>query len=113
VIGVGLGFISAPALVAAQASADWQTRGVITGANLFARSVGSAVGIAVFGAIVNAAVASDVTDPKHLPTDVLATAIHSVYLGTGVVTLAAIVAIMFMPGGVPSTEPQPAAPTTS
>lgn len=106
VIGVGLGFISAPALVAAQASADWRTRGVVTGANLFARSVGSAIGIAVFGAIVNASVAVHTTDPKHLPTDVLAPAIHSVYLGTGAVALVVIVAIALMPGGVPSTDTQ-------
>ena len=104
VIGVGLGFISAPALVAAQSSADWQTRGVVTGANLFSRSVGSAVGVAVFGAIVNAAVATDAGDPQHLPADVLATAIHGVYLGTGAVALAAVVAIMFMPGGVPASD---------
>jgi EmrB/QacA subfamily drug resistance transporter len=109
VIGVGLGFISAPALVAAQNSADWQTRGVVTGANMFARSVGSAVGIAVFGAIVNATVATGSPDPQHLPADVLANAIHAVYLGTGAVALAVIVAIMFMPGGIPATEARPAA----
>ena len=109
VMGVGLGFISAPALVAAQTSADWQTRGVVTGANMFARSIGSAVGVAVFGAIVNASVSGD---PKHLPGDVLANAIHGVYVGTGVVALAVIIAIMVMPGGVPS-EPEPAASAAS
>jgi EmrB/QacA subfamily drug resistance transporter len=105
VMGVGLGFTSAPALVAAQASADWQTRGVVTGANLFARSVGSAVGIAVFGAIVNAAVTADTgVDPEHLPPDVLEPAIHGVYLGTAAVALAVVVAIMVMPGGRPDTD---------
>jgi EmrB/QacA subfamily drug resistance transporter len=108
VIGAGLGFINTPALVAAQSSADWQTRGMITGANLFARSVGSAVGIAVFGAVVNAVVATGRTDANHLPADVLATAIDRVYLGTGAVALAAVVAILLIPGGVPSTEPEPA-----
>ena len=58
VMGVGMGFIASPALIAAQSSADWATRGVVTGTNLFARSVGSAVGVAVFGAIANAAVAA-------------------------------------------------------
>jgi EmrB/QacA subfamily drug resistance transporter len=109
VIGVGLGFISAPALVAAQNSADWQTRGVVTGANLFARSLGSAIGIAVFGAIVNASVGGS-AESKHLPPGVLAPAIHAVYLGTGAVALLAIIAIILMPGGVPSTadSPEPA-----
>ena len=56
VIGLGMGFTASPVLIAAQQAADWQTRGVVTGTNLFARSVGSAVGVAVFGAIANAAV---------------------------------------------------------
>ena len=57
VVGLGLGFIASPTLVAAQSSVGWETRGVVTGTNMFARSVGSAVGIAVFGAVANAAVA--------------------------------------------------------
>jgi EmrB/QacA subfamily drug resistance transporter len=104
VTGIGLGFISTPALVAAQNSADWPTRGVVTGANLFARSVGSAIGIAVFGAVVNASVPAGTTDPRHLPTDVLATAIHGVYLGTVAVALVVVIAITIMPGGTPATE---------
>ena len=85
VIGLGMGFIASPALIAAQQSADWQTRGVVTGTNMFARSVGSAVGVAVFGAIANAAVTSRIggshKDLEHLPSSVLAPAIHDVYLG--------------------------------
>jgi EmrB/QacA subfamily drug resistance transporter len=100
-IGLGLGFMSASALVAAQSSAGWQTRGVITGANLFARSVGSAIGVAIFGAIANAAVAGqtsgNATDLQHLPAHVLDTAVHGVYLGTGIVAMVAIIAIVIMP----------------
>ncbi len=51
--GAGLGFVAAPSLIAAQSSVDWGQRGVVTGANLFARSMGSAVGVAVLGALVN------------------------------------------------------------
>ncbi len=52
-IGAGLGFVAAPSLIAAQSSVDWGERGVVTGANLFARSIGSAVGVAGLGALVN------------------------------------------------------------
>jgi MFS family permease len=109
VTGVGLGFISSPALVAAQNSADWQTRGVVTGANIFARSLGSAIGIAVFGAIVNASVGGHAADAKHLPPAMLAPAIHAVFLGTTAVALVALLGIVLMPGGVPTsaTAPQP------
>ena len=54
VVGLGMGWIASPTLIAAQSAAEWQVRGVVTGTNMFARSMGSAVGVAVFGAIANA-----------------------------------------------------------
>ena len=53
VIRFGLGWGAGPSLIAAQASVDWNERGVVTGVNVFARSAGSAVGVAIFGAIAN------------------------------------------------------------
>ncbi|MFF5231677.1 MDR family MFS transporter [Dactylosporangium sp. NPDC000521] len=53
VIGVGLGLMSSPILVALQSVVGWDRRGVVTGTNMFFRSIGSAVGGAVFGAIAN------------------------------------------------------------
>src|SRR3954470_11771698 len=58
VIGLGMGFTAAPTLIAAQSAVQWQERGVVTGTNMFFRSAGSAIGVAVFGAIVNATVGS-------------------------------------------------------
>jgi EmrB/QacA subfamily drug resistance transporter len=57
VVGLGLGLVATPTLIAAQASVPWSERGVVTGSNMFMRSVGSAVGVAVFGAIANAVIA--------------------------------------------------------
>jgi EmrB/QacA subfamily drug resistance transporter len=56
-VGLGLGFSTSPSLVAAQSSVGWSERGVVTGTNLFARNVGSAVGVAVLGAIANTIIA--------------------------------------------------------
>ncbi|MET7418803.1 MDR family MFS transporter [Dactylosporangium sp. NPDC005555] len=53
VVGIGLGFVSSPSLVAVQSVVGWDRRGVVTGTNMFFRSIGSAVGAAVFGAIAN------------------------------------------------------------
>jgi MFS family permease len=104
VIGVGLGFSASPSVVAAQSSVDWQTRGVVTGANMFARSVGSAVGVAVFGAVANAVVAarlgSDHEDLEKLPGNVLAPAIHDVYYGAAIAALFLVLAVSFMPNRV-------------
>ena len=106
VVGVGLGFIASPTMIGAQASADWQTRGVVTGANLFARSVGSAIGVAVFGAIVNSSVEGSDTQPdlRKLPPSLLESSIHDVYWGVAVIAMLSVLAIAVMPGGVPKTE---------
>jgi EmrB/QacA subfamily drug resistance transporter len=58
VVGLGMGLTANPTLVAAQMVVDWDRRGVVTGAYMFARSLGSAVGAAVFGAISSAAFAA-------------------------------------------------------
>lgn len=53
-MGVGLGLVASPSVIAAQASVEWGDRAVVTGANMFARSMGSALGVAALGAVVNA-----------------------------------------------------------
>lgn len=87
VTGMGLGLCAAPALIAAQSSVEWEERGVVTGTNLFARSLGSAVGVAVFGAIANATLRGG-TDPVEL-----ATATRHVFLA-----VLACVAVMLVAG---------------
>ncbi len=69
VIGAGLGFASTPAIVAAQSSVGWGERGVVTGSNMLARAIGSSVGVAIFGAVANAIIASSgtgTTDPSAI-----------------------------------------------
>ena len=66
VTGLGMGLVATPSLIAAQASVGWNERGVATGTNMFARSLGSAVGAAVLGAVANGVVAASgrpETDP--------------------------------------------------
>lgn len=82
VIGFGLGWVAAPSLIAAQSSVGWGERGVVTGANAFARSAGSAVGVAVFGAIANSVFAT-VPDGAHDP-DTVITASTGVLIGVAV-----------------------------
>jgi EmrB/QacA subfamily drug resistance transporter len=62
VVGAGLGLLSAPTLVAVQSVVDWSRRGVVTGTVMFARNLGSALGVAVFGAIANATLAHRFAD---------------------------------------------------
>ena len=57
VTGLGMGLSSSPLVVAVQSVVGWERRGVVTGTNMFFRSMGSAVGAAAFGAIANTVLA--------------------------------------------------------
>ncbi|WP_278262042.1 MFS transporter [Nocardia sp. AG03] len=93
-IGAGMGLVSTPSLIAAQTEAPWQERGVVTSANMFARSLGSAVGVAVFGAVVNAGIA----DPDRPAPAELAEGIHRVFVVMFVMAIVMVVGAAAMPG---------------
>src|SRR3954469_5076846 len=106
VIGLGMGFTAAPTLIAAQSAVRWQERGVVTGLNMFSRSAGSAIGIAVFGAVVNATLGGsglegDRVSPAALTTAVhhafIGTAVHRVFIGPVVLAVAMLAAVLLMP----------------
>ncbi|GAC1611936.1 MAG: MDR family MFS transporter [Mycobacteriales bacterium] len=127
VLGVGLGLTASPTLVAVQSVVGWDRRGVVTATNMFCRSIGSAVGVAVLGAIANATLARRFSSPPaalrgRLPSSVDATSLvlsssghpphspaaafvraalfeatHAVFLGLVLVTAVLVVALAFMP----------------
>jgi EmrB/QacA subfamily drug resistance transporter len=102
VIGVGLGLVASPTLIAAQSAVDWERRGVVTGTNVFARSMGSALGVAVFGAIANASLSQRVaghisSTASAIPVSVLEHALHQVFLAAGVVAVLLTIAVLIMP----------------
>jgi len=101
VLGIGFGLVVSPSVIAAQSSVTWQDRGVATGATLFARSVGSALGVAVFGAIVNHQVAvrlgRGVPDVSSLTPAILDPAIHQVFVASAVVAVSLLAVGALMP----------------
>jgi EmrB/QacA subfamily drug resistance transporter len=101
VVGLGMGLIASPTLIAAQSAVDWQRRGVVTGANVFARSMGSAVGVAVFGAIANASLSVRVGQAggsaADVPAPALFTALHHVFIAAATVAVLMVAAIAVIP----------------
>ena len=125
VMGVGLGLSSSPTIVAVQSVVGWDRRGVVTGTNMFCRSIGSAIGAAVYGAVANATLAHRFQHPPaslagKLPTDVDTTSIalggshaqagvasfvrsslnaaaHNVFLGLVLMSVLALAALLLMP----------------
>ncbi|WP_245159126.1 MDR family MFS transporter [Blastococcus sp. TF02A-35] len=113
VIGLGMGFTAAPTLIAAQSAARWQERGVVTGANMFFRSAGSAVGVAVFGALVNARLGGAAAESAGVSPTALTAAVHLVFVATAVLAVAMLAAVLLMPrdrGRAQAAEPVEAVP---
>jgi EmrB/QacA subfamily drug resistance transporter len=133
VVGVGLGLMASPILVAAQSVVGWERRGVVTGINMFSRSLGSAVGAAVFGAIANATLADRFSHPPaalagRLPKsvdasslvltgggrgdgrertfvrDALYGAAHHVFVAIVVVAVLGVAALLLMPRRIERAE---------
>jgi EmrB/QacA subfamily drug resistance transporter len=109
VVGLGMGLVASPTLIAAQSSVGWNERGVVTANNLFFRSIGSAVGVAVFGAIANATLGSPtggVTAPA------IAEATQDVFVAALVLAVVMVGAAFLLPGGRPAIG-QPDGPPDS
>jgi EmrB/QacA subfamily drug resistance transporter len=97
-IGAGFGFAAVPSLVAAQSSVEWSERGVVTGANMFARSLGQALGAAILGAIANSIIARMGGDAHDAHT--IITASVAVFIGVAVVAVGILLSAIWMPSVV-------------
>jgi MFS family permease len=95
IVGLGLGLVATPSLIAAQSSVDWNERGVVTGTNLFARSIGSSIGVAVFGAVANAIYAG--TPGGNTDPHTVVAASGAVFLAVLAAAVLTVVAVVAMP----------------
>ena len=113
VMGIGFGLVASPSVVAAQAAVDWSNRAVATGSTMFARSIGSAVGVAVFGAIANGVVRDRLghaaPDLEHLAPGTLHPAIHAVFVASAAVAVLLVAASALMTA--PDRGDSPASPS--
>lgn len=94
-IGAGFGFAAVPSLVAAQSTVHWHERGVVTGSNMFARSIGQSFGAAILGAIANGIIARLGGD-AHDPQTIVA-ASTAVFAGVAVIAAGILLAALWMP----------------
>ncbi len=108
-IGAGFGFAAVSTLVAAQTSVEWSERGVVTGTQLFSRSIGQSIGAAALGAIANSVILANGGD-ETVPSTMTAAA-GAVFLGGAIVATVLLIAAIAMPR-VPlaAAETPPGAP---
>lgn len=71
VMGLGMGFLSTSAIVIIQDSVGWAERGSATASNIFSRNLGSTLGAAVLGAVLNASLAHRVNGVAAVTPDQL------------------------------------------
>ncbi len=119
-IGVGMGFIVPTFVVAIQSAVGWEQRGIATSTTVFSRIAGQAIGSAIFGAILNAAVAGlapsgssgidEALNPAMrqslAPAETaplvaaMASGIHEIYLIVAVLVLVMLGAAFALPKGM-------------
>jgi len=122
--GVGMGFCNTAFIVSTQASVGWNERGMATSAMMFMRMVGSAVGAAVFGAIVNFGIhrqlpeAGDAVNRLMQPaarqmldagelarlTEAIASSVHVVYVIAGLVAVLSLLLALALPARLSPTR---------
>jgi MFS family permease len=119
-VGLGMGLTNMGFFVGIQSSVDWSQRGMVTSSFNYSRIIGQSLGAAIFGGIVNAALAGKVEpgsdlvsrllDPSlrsALPTtelvaimDAFAAALHHIYEINVVLALLALVWALALPRGL-------------
>ncbi len=120
IIGLGLGLTSTASIVAVQHAVPWSKRGVATGSNSFTRMLGSTIGATLFGWLLNYHIRANLP-PSQKNTDImkilvdpvlraryslefigelreiLAVAVHNVYLYLALIVFLGIAAAVLIP----------------
>ena len=99
VVGLGLGLLATPTLISAQSSVPWHERGVVTSTNMFARSIGSALGVAVFGAVANSIYGGAGGNGNPSAVVAASSAVFLAALVAGLLTVAAVLAMPAVKAG--------------
>ena len=83
---------------------------MVTGANMFARSIGSALGVAAFGAIANGVVREHLgrsaAGLEHVAAGVLEPALHDVFLASAGLAVSLLLIGALMPSRVVEYDPE-------
>ncbi|MBD8068478.1 MDR family MFS transporter [Bacillus sp. PS06] len=125
-IGVGMGLTTTSFIVSIQSTVSWKVRGVATASNMFMRNLGSTIGAALLGGILNSTLMSyiaskDLSDElsidstnillneeqrnalsapiKTVLQDGLTLSLHYVYCGVFAFAVVSFVCIFFLPKG--------------
>jgi len=120
-----MGFCNTAFIVSTQASVGWYERGMATSSMMFMRMIGSSVGAAVFGAIVNFAIHRQLPDAGNSVnrlmqpaarqmlsagelarlTQAIASSVHVVYVIAGLIAVVSLLLALALPARLSPTRP--------
>jgi len=123
--GIGMGFCNTAFIVSTQGSVGWNERGMATSSMMFMRMVGSSVGAAIFGAIVNIGIhrqlpeAGEAVNRLMLPaarqmlgpgelarlTEAIANSVHVVYVIAALIAVGSLLLALALPAKFSPTRP--------
>ena len=123
--GIGMGFCNTAFIVSTQAAVGWNERGMATSSMMFMRMVGSAVGAAVFGAILNFSIhrglpesadavnrlmqtaARQMLGPGELArlTEAIASSVHVVYVVAALIAAVSLFLALALPARLSPIRP--------
>jgi len=98
-MGIGMGMTMLSLLLAVQGTVAREQLGVATSLGQFTRSIGGAIGVAVMGAVVAAAIPASGSTPAAL-----AEGLHRAFMVGAVVSLLALASAVLVPGGLPEQK---------
>jgi MFS family permease len=125
-LGIGMGFCNTAFIVSIQASVGWNERGMATSSAMFMRIVGQSVGAAVFGAILNFGIYSQLPEAGDSVNRLMAPAaretlgaaeiarlaeavgasLHIVYIIAGLVAVISLLLALALPARLSPTRPR-------
>ncbi len=132
VLGMGMGLTTLAFLVSVQSAVTWNRRGIATASLQFIRSLGSAVGVAVMGAVMNARIlgmlqddpevqapleaANSLLDPEKREliepslleklSDAFASGLHYAFLLVAIFGIGALVITLYYPRDKKKAQPE-------
>jgi len=99
-MGIGMGMTMLSLLLAVQSAVAREQLGVATSLGQFTRSIGGAIGVAVMGAIVSAAMPVAGPSPAAL-----AAGLHRAFVAGAIISVVALLSALLVPGGLPEQKP--------
>lgn len=104
ILGIGCGMTYPVFNVAAQNAVSRRDLGMVTASSQFFRNIGATVALPVFGLIVNLSMNMDINTAGSVPTGLMMTALHNVFISGLIISIIGFIACLFLKDAVLSSH---------